>query len=93
MNDSWNILILVIAGGMGLRLILHGRKSYLNPDGANPINPYVRFFQYLLRKKSGDTGDPSESERVIRMEAIWAMVSGVILTVLAVVGLVFGLLS
>jgi len=95
-RDTWNIIIIVAHAGLGIWLVIAGRLRYLHPENRNPLNPYLRLFWNLRYRQQLDDGNSVEIARLTRLirgEAVWAMVSGAILAVIAVGGLIFGLLT
>jgi len=93
MRDLWNVLIILSGVGVGIWLVVAGRKRYLYPDNLTPLSPYVRIAWYLTHKKGTRKSDPLENTKLVRIEALWAMISGGLLALLAVAGLIFGLLN
>lgn len=93
MHDLWNILIILGGGCIGIWLVIAGRKRYLHPDNFAPLNPYVRIIWHLIHKKGTRRSDEIETAKLVRIEAVWAIVSGGLLAVLALAGLIFGWLG
>lgn len=93
MSDLWNVLIILSGVGVGAWLVVAGRKRYLSPDNLTPLSPYVRIAWYLIDRKGARKSEPLENTKLVRIEALWAMISGSLLVLLAVAGLIFGLLN
>jgi hypothetical protein len=94
-RDFWNVVIIVASAGLGIWLVLAGRVRYLHPENRPPMNPYLRLLWrlgYLKKPNTDELAEAAQLVRLIRGEAVWAMVSGAVLTIVAGAGLIFILL-
>ena len=88
MNDLWASMIIILAILACIYLIVVGRRNYFAPNKHDPINPYLKPVKQLLERRYKDPNGKDIQERkhrVVRYEAIWAIITGCIGLLLIVI--------